>query len=73
MTEQQVIAEGRRYVRAQQAKIEFQRERIRKLERLGNDAQMVRMEKQTLGAMMKSLDQVLGRLRPVIERVGHSE
>jgi hypothetical protein len=73
MTEQQILAEGRRYVSTQQAKIEFQRERIRKLECLGHDAQMVRMEKQTLGAMMKSLDQVLGRLRRVIERVGHSE
>jgi hypothetical protein len=71
MTEQQIIAEGRRYVSTQQAKIEFQRERIRKVERLGQ--QMVRMEKQTLGGMMKSLDQVLGRLRPVIERVGHTE
>jgi hypothetical protein len=67
-TEQKLIAEGRRYAKAQQAKIEFQRERIRKLESRGYDTDIIRHEKQTLGAMMKSLDSVLSRLRPVIDR-----
>ena len=68
--EEKIIAEGRRYARAQRAKIDFQRERVRKLESRGYDADIVRLEKQTLGAMMKSLHMVLSRLRPVVEKTG---
>jgi hypothetical protein len=67
-TEQKIVAEARRYARIQQAKIETQREFIRQLESRGGDAQLVRLEKDTLGAMMKSLDTVLRHLRPIIDR-----
>jgi hypothetical protein len=68
--EQDVIAEGKRYVATQQAKIATQRQLIQDLEMLGMDAGVVRLEKETLGEMIKSLDLVLSRLRPVIEKVG---
>jgi hypothetical protein len=72
-TEQEIIAEGQRYVRAQQAMIETQRKFIRDLESHGGDAQTVRLEKEALGEMVKSLDLVLSRLRPVIARAGSSD
>jgi hypothetical protein len=69
MTEEEsIIAEGRRYVAAQRAKINTQREFIRQLESKGEDPQIVRLEKEILGQMMKSLDSVLNRMRPVIDR-----
>jgi hypothetical protein len=68
--ERDIIAEGKRYVALQQAKIEAQRIFIRDLESAGKDAGIVRLEKETLGEMIKSLDLVLSRLRPVIERLG---
>jgi hypothetical protein len=68
MTQEKIIAEGRRYIAAQQAKIQTQREFISELESYGADSQIVRLEKETLGEMMRSLDLVLNRLRPVIER-----
>jgi hypothetical protein len=67
--EQDIIAEGKRYVATQQSKIAMQREFIQDLEMLGTDAGICRLEKETLGEMIKSLDSVLSRLRPVIERV----
>lgn len=51
-------------------KIAMQHEFIQDLEMLGTDAGICRLEKETLGEMIKSLDLVLNRLRPVIERVG---
>lgn len=68
MTEEKIVAEGRRYVAAQQAKIQRQREFIIQLESRGGDAQIVQMQKETLGEMVKSLDHVLSRLRPFIDR-----
>jgi hypothetical protein len=68
MTTDQIIAEGRRYAREQQARIDAQRQFISDLENSGKDTGIVQMEKQNLAEMMKSLDLVLSRLRPVIER-----
>jgi hypothetical protein len=70
MEANQIIAHGRRYAKEQQIKIDFQRERIRKLESRGYDAEFILHEKQTLGTMIKSLDTVLERLRPFIEGQG---
>jgi hypothetical protein len=67
MSEDEIIAEGRRYVAVQQAKIQRQREFIIQLESRGGDAQTVQMQKETLGEMVKSLDLLLNRLRPVID------
>jgi hypothetical protein len=69
-TEKEIIAEGKRYVATQQSKIATQRQLIQDLEMFGTDAGIVRLEKETLFEMIKSLDLVLSRLRPVIERVG---
>jgi hypothetical protein len=69
-TEQKIMGEAQRYLRAQQVKIATQREFIHDLERSGQVTRVVRLEKETLGEMIKSLDLVLCRLRPVIERVG---
>jgi hypothetical protein len=66
--EESIIAEGRRYVTAQQARIETQREFIRQLEGKGHDPQIVRMEKETLAEMIMSLDLVLDPMRSVIYR-----
>jgi hypothetical protein len=68
MTTDQIIAEGRRYTREQQARIDAQRQFISDLENSGKDTGIIQMEKQNLAEMMKSLDLVLSRLRPVIER-----
>jgi hypothetical protein len=69
VTEHDFIAEGRRYAKMQQGKIEAQRAFIRGLEDLEQDAGIVRQQKEVLGEMIKSLDLVLRRLRPVIEKV----
>src|ERR1700743_1820179 len=61
--EQKIIAEGRRYAKAQHVRIEKQRELIRQLEAAGGDTGVVRIEKDNLKAMVQSLDKVLTRLR----------
>jgi hypothetical protein len=43
--EQKIIAQGRRYVEAQQAKIETQRVLIRDLENAGRDPGIIALEK----------------------------
>jgi hypothetical protein len=68
--ENEYVAEGKRYVALQQAKIEAQRLFIQDLESAGRDASLVKIEKETLGEMIKSLDLVLNRLRPIIDRIG---
>jgi hypothetical protein len=47
--EQKIITQGRRYLEAQQAKIETQRVFIRDLENAGKDQELSRLKKKTLG------------------------
>jgi hypothetical protein len=56
--------------RRRAGQIKLNAEFVSEFESYGGDAQIVRLEKETLGEMIKSLDLVLSRLRPVIERVG---
>jgi hypothetical protein len=51
-TEQEIIAEGQRYVRAQQAKIATQSRFIGDLASQGGDTEILRLEKETLGEMI---------------------
>jgi hypothetical protein len=68
--ESEYVVEGKRYVALQQAKIEAQRLFIQDLESAGRDAGIVKIENETLSEMIKSLDLVLHRLRPIIDRIG---
>jgi hypothetical protein len=63
MRDEKAIANRQRYIAAQRAKIHTQGEFVRLLESHGQDVQIVRMEKDTLVEMGKSLDLAVSRLR----------
>jgi hypothetical protein len=71
MTSQdQIVAASIRYVKAQQVRIDAKQRYIQDLEINGRDVGTIKLEKEDLGAMLKSRDKVLEKLRPFISGQG---
>jgi hypothetical protein len=69
--DQQTIAEFRRYINKKQLEIDLQRSLIDNLEKQ-DDARALRDARKSLSEMIKTLDSLLAKLRPVIDHSVHN-
>jgi hypothetical protein len=70
MKDKKAIDIAQRYIATQRKKIHAQSKLVRHLEANGEDESIVRMERQTLREMGKSLDLVCTRLRLLMNQAG---
>ena len=64
------FADQQRYIAVQKAKIHTQRQFIHLLENQGEDAEIVQVERDTLGSMVRTLNSASSHLQSLMKKAG---